>query len=72
MLSPFVYAMGWALAHALWQGAAVAVIARLLLCVCIEPRSRYAIYVGGVCAMLGLWLLTCLSPYGRVGPPTGA
>lgn len=63
MLSPFVYAMGWALAHALWQGAAVAVIARLLLCVCIEPRSRYAIYVGGVCAMLGLWLLTFASYY---------
>ena len=49
---PFVQALAWTLVHFLWQGAAIAVVARLLMRASQMAWTRYAIGVGALAAML--------------------
>src|SRR5262252_2465871 len=49
-----MHALGWALLHFLWQGAALAALAAVAMSVCHRPSARY---LAGV-TVLGLMLLT--------------
>jgi beta-lactamase regulating signal transducer with metallopeptidase domain len=53
-------ALGWALAHFLWQGAVIAALAAALMTVCERPTLRYAIGILGLVAMLAAPVVTFL------------
>lgn len=47
-----LHSLGWALLHFLWQGAALAALAGLLMSLCRRAQTRYAIALGSLVAML--------------------
>ena len=59
-------ALGWALAHSLWQGALVAVVLSAALCVLQSPRARY---FAGCLALLSLLAAFCLTFYHELNLP---
>ena len=60
-LSPNVmHALGWALIHSLWQCAAVAALAALMMAFIRRPSVRYLVGVGALALMLAAPLATFL------------
>ncbi|HWY61870.1 MAG TPA: M56 family metallopeptidase [Rhizomicrobium sp.] len=60
-LSPaMMHALGWALIHFLWQGAAIAALAAILMRFCRDPRARYCVGVGALTLMLAMPFVTLL------------
>jgi beta-lactamase regulating signal transducer with metallopeptidase domain len=57
---PFVQALAWTLVHFLWQGAAFGIVALVLMRSARLPRTRYAIGVGALAAMLIAPVVTLL------------
>ena len=57
---PFVQALAWTLVHFLWQGAAIAIVALVLMRSSRLPWTRYAIGVGALAAMLVAPVVTLL------------
>ncbi|MEO8369884.1 MAG: GWxTD domain-containing protein [Candidatus Solibacter sp.] len=51
-------ALGWALAHSLWQGGLVAVVLAAALCVLRSPRARYFAGCLALLTLLGAFCLT--------------
>src|ERR1700722_10886051 len=52
-LSPIVmHSLGWTLLHFLWQGTALAALAAVLMSLCQQASSRYAVAVGVLVSML--------------------
>jgi len=47
-----IHALGWALVHFLWQGAAMAALAALAMALCHRSSSRYVVGVGALTLML--------------------
>src|ERR1700749_5083944 len=60
-LSPAVmHALGWALIHSLWQCAAAAALAALVMAFVRRPHLRYLVSVGALALMLAAPLATFL------------
>src|SRR5581483_2406297 len=60
-LSPAVlHALGWALIHSLWQGAAVVAVAALAMAFMRRPAIRYLVGVGALAVMLATPMATFL------------
>lgn len=57
---PFVQALAWTLVHFLWQGAAIAIVALVLMRSSRLPWTRYAIGAGALAAMLIAPVVTLL------------
>ena len=57
---PFVQALAWTLVHFLWQGAAIGIVALVLMRSSRLPWTRYAIGVGALAAMLIAPVVTLL------------
>jgi beta-lactamase regulating signal transducer with metallopeptidase domain len=57
---PFVQALAWTLVHFLWQGAAIGLVALVLMRSSRLPWTRYAIGVGALGAMLIAPIVTLL------------
>ncbi len=58
-LSPSVmHSLGWALLHFLWQGAAVAALAAVLMTFCRRASARYVLGVGALALMLATPIAT--------------
>ncbi|MGB6387650.1 MAG: M56 family metallopeptidase [Terriglobales bacterium] len=58
-LSPsMMHSLGWALLHFLWQGAAVAALAAILMSLCRRASTRYALGVGALALMLAAPIAT--------------
>ena len=79
---PWVDAVGWALLHSLWEGAAVAVSLAMVLCL-LRRASAQARYVAACGAMVllvalpasALWRSKTIIPngtYGRAADRTGS
>ena len=56
--TPFAKALGWALFHSLWEGAAVAAVLFAALCVIRSSRIRYFAACGAMLVMLGGFAVT--------------
>ena len=68
-LSPTVmHALGWALVHFLWQGAALAAVAAVTLHLCRRASVRYLVGVG----TLSLMLAAPVATFFFLGRPTSA
>lgn len=68
-------ALGWALVHSLWQGAAVALLLAVALALCQTARARYLLASGGMAAMVlafAVTLAVCWSADRPVKKVTGA
>ena len=57
---PFVQALAWTLVHFLWQGAAIGLVALVLMRSSRLPWTRYAIGVGALALMLIAPIVTLL------------
>jgi beta-lactamase regulating signal transducer with metallopeptidase domain len=55
---PVLFALGWALLHFLWQGAAIAALAAAVLQTCRQAQARYLIGLGALAAMLAAPVIT--------------
>src|SRR5271170_3796775 len=52
-LSPSaMHSLGWTLLHFLWQGAAIAALAAVLMTLCRRASTRYVLAVGALVLML--------------------
>jgi beta-lactamase regulating signal transducer with metallopeptidase domain len=56
--SPLAGAIGWAMLHSLWQGAAIAAILALLLFLTGSPRARYIAASAAMLAMVAAFIVT--------------
>src|ERR1700709_133509 len=61
-------ALGWTLAHFLWQGTLIAMLAAIAMDQCRKPAARYAIGVAGMALMLAAPVATFLAVNGMSGP----
>src|SRR5580700_350358 len=66
-----ITALGWALLHFLWQGAAIAALAAGLMRCCRGPSIRYVIGVAALVLMLAAPLVTFFAFDGAAGIPPG-
>jgi beta-lactamase regulating signal transducer with metallopeptidase domain len=58
-LSPsMLHSLGWTLLHFLWQGAAIAALAAVLMSLCRQASSRYILAVGALVLMLAAPIAT--------------
>src|ERR1700730_2809816 len=58
-LSPSVmHSLGWTLLHFLWQGAALAALAAILMTLCRSASTRYLVAVGALALMLAAPIAT--------------
>ena len=57
---PFVQALAWTLVHFLWQGAAIGIVALVLMRSSRLPWTRYAVGVGALAVMLIAPIVTLL------------
>jgi hypothetical protein len=54
-LSPqMLHALGWALLHFVWQGAALAALAAVAMAACRNARTRYCVGVAALALMLAV------------------
>lgn len=53
-----MHSLGWALLHFLWQGAALAALAAVLMSLCQRASARYVIAVGALALMLAAPIVT--------------
>jgi GWxTD domain-containing protein len=65
--TPLAKALGWALLHSLWEGAAIAVLLAAGLCAVRSPRARY----GAACLALLSVFAAFLITLGNLWPATG-
>jgi beta-lactamase regulating signal transducer with metallopeptidase domain len=49
-----MHALGWALVHFLWQGAAIAALASILMGLCRHPSARYGVGLAALILMLAM------------------
>ena len=56
--SPAARALGWALLHFLWQGAAIALLLAVALWLCRAARTRYLLASGAMAAMVLAFAVT--------------
>ncbi|MBA2590204.1 MAG: M48 family metalloprotease [Alphaproteobacteria bacterium] len=61
-------ALGWTLAHFLWQGTLIAMLAAIAMGQCRQPAARYAAGVAGMALMLAAPVATFLAVNGMSGP----
>ncbi|SPE38896.1 Peptidase M56, BlaR1 [Candidatus Sulfopaludibacter sp. SbA3] len=58
MTSPAAHALGWALIHFLWQGAAIALLLAIALGISRAARTRYLLACGAMAAMVAAFAVT--------------
>ena len=63
-------ALGWTLAHFLWQGALIALLAAIVMAQCQKHAARYAVGVAGLALMLAAPVATFLCVQHVSGPLT--
>jgi GWxTD domain-containing protein len=51
--TPLAGTIGWSLLHSLWEGAIIATVLAVLLCLIRSPRARYAAACAAMLVMLG-------------------
>src|ERR1700742_2361465 len=68
---PVLFALGWALLHFLWQGAAIAALAAAAMQICRRAQARYLIGLTALVAMLAAPVITFLSLKNAVPAFTG-
>ena len=69
---PLVRALGWALVHFLWEGAAIALVLAAVLPICRRAKTRYGVACVAMLAMLvafGITLAVSIPDQRAVAPP---